>query len=177
MVAKRKSKKQDNISIRQMVVGVIIAVFVAFVALLAYSAYIFQSSNQEEKGFFVCNDERTECRLSQHIHSEIVANVCGNELTFPRETGRTDEMHTHKERNFMHWHSPINVDPETHEPIGEERYRVTTQAFFDQMGFEFPEACPNNPNPELTVHVNEELNEDGLDYVWVDGDDVVIDYN
>jgi hypothetical protein len=147
------------------------------VGFLAYSGYKFQTSEQEEEGFFVCNTEGTECELSQHIHADIEVNVCGENVEFGREKGRTDEMHTHKEKNYMHWHARLKVDPETREPTGTQKDRTTLQAFLTQMEFEFPDSCPNNSEPTLSVFVNEEPNTQGLNYTWVDGDDVVIDYN
>lgn len=172
MAKAKKPKKQ----FKNTIIAVVLVFLLGFIALLAYSAYLFQNAPQEEEGFFVCNDEKTECRLSQHIHADISVSVCGDDFTFPRETGRTDEMHTHKERNYMHWHSPIKVDPVTRDVLPEDRNRVTVQAFLDQMQFKFPGACPNNQNPQMVFRVNEEIREEGTAYIWKDGDDIVIVY-
>ena len=171
-MAKKTKKKSKKI-----LSTILILLTTIVISLLAYSGYRFQTSEQEEEGFFVCNTEGTQCELSQHIHADIAINVCGEDIDFPREKGRTDEMHTHKEKNYMHWHARIKVDPTTREPLGEEKDRLTLQAFLNQMESEFPDSCPNNSEPTLSVFVNEEPNAQGLNYTWVDGDDIVVDYN
>jgi hypothetical protein len=170
-MAKKKTTQKKFLTTFYILLATII------IGFLAYSGYKFQTSEQEEAGFFVCNNEGTECELSQHIHADITLNVCGEVIDFPREKGRTDEMHTHKEKNYMHWHARLKVDPQTREPIGSERDRTTIEAFLTQMEFEFPSSCEGNPEPTLTVLVRDVPNSEGLDYTWLDGNDIVIDYN
>ena len=142
---------------------------------LAYSAIVFKRSKQEEEGFFVCNQDGSVCELSQHIHSDIEVSTCGEDVDFEREEGRIDELHTHKEKDKIHWHDRLKVDPKTREPI--EPSRSTIKAFFAQMDYELPSRCPNNSNPELEVTVNGLPAEAGLDYTWVDGDQITVNYN
>ena len=173
IAGKAKSKKNKN-KLLQLLILILV---IAGVGFLAYSGFAYEGSQEEQEGFFICNDEGTECELSQHIHADIEVNVCGEDIVFLRETGRTDEMHTHKEKNYMHWHARLKVDPETREPLGSDKSRTTIQAFFNQVEFTLPESCTNNPNPELTVTVNEQEVPEGLDYTWFDGDNIVVDYN
>lgn len=173
-MAKGKTKKQNPTKV--FIFGAIGVLLVIILGFLAYSAYTFTNSDEQEKGFVVCNPDKTICTLSQHIHADIEVNVCGEDITFEREKGLTTEMHTHKERNYMHWHDQIKIDPITQEVLPEERDRITVQAFLNQMEFTFPTSCPGNPKPTLTMMVNEVENEQRLQYVWVDGDDILIEY-
>ena len=170
-MAKKKSR-----NIKKILIFIFSIFVIILISLLSYSVYVYQNSEEEEQGFFICNEDKTICELSQHIHAHIDMNICGQNYTFPRETGRTDEMHTHKEKNLMHWHAPVHVDPATQAVLPQDQNRVTVRAFLDQAKYAFPETCPNNQTPVLEVIVNNEIKPEGLDYVWIDGDNVVINY-
>lgn len=168
---KKQPKKSSN-KILQILIGVVL---LGIIGYLIYSVVVFEQSEQEKEGFFACNEDKTVCELSQHIHSDIDLTVCGEHIVFEKEKGRTDEQHTHKEKNLIHWHARLNVDPTTHEPL--DPTRVQIQAFLDQMEYSLPQTCPDNPNPTLTVLINEKPSDMGLDYVWKDGDTITITYN
>ncbi len=42
-----------------------------------------------------------------HIHSDIHLTICGQKFDFPRETGPLSGLHTHKEKNYLHFHDKI----------------------------------------------------------------------
>lgn len=153
-------------------VGAIAAL--AIFGLLGYSVYSYQVSTQEKEGFLVCNDKKTECELSQHIHADIHLTVCGKEIIFPKENGNTTRQHTHKEQNKIHWHAPLKVNPTTKKPI--DPTKVSVASFLKEMKFTFPETCPNNKSPKLTAIINAKRNNDPLSYVWKDGDTITIVY-
>lgn len=168
----KKSPKKQGHKIIPLLIGLVVVTILGY---LIYSVIVFQQSEQEKEGFFACNEDGTVCELSQHIHADIDMTVCGEHIIFEKEKGRTDELHTHKETNLMHWHARLQVDPTTREPLDPTRRQV--QAFLGQMEYTFPESCPNNPNPSLSVFVNDEPSEIGLDYVWKDGDTITVIYN
>lgn len=170
-MATKKKIKSHHHYLRDGVIILIIAVF----GFLGYSAFQFQNSEQESEGFFACNKDNTVCELSAHIHAELEMNACGEEVFFSREEGRVDEMHTHKEKNLLHFHTSIKVDPKTREPLPEELFRSSIAGFFVQMEYELPDNCVSNPNPELDVTVNNQPS--NLDHIWADGDVITIDYN
>jgi len=170
-VSKKPPKKKNSLPIITIIIAV---VALAILGFMGYSVYTYYQSEQEKEGFFACNQDGTVCELSQHIHADIDVTVCGKEIIFPKEAGRTDEQHTHKETNLMHLHARLKVDPQTKEPLNPTRRQV--QAFLDQMDFQFPDTCPDNPNPTMTVYVNDIESSESLDYVWVDGDRIEIEY-
>lgn len=166
----RRPQKHSNSPLKLLVLLAVIALGGFFV----YSVYSYQTSEQEKEGFFTCNADKTVCELSQHVHADIHMDVCGELVTFPKETGRTDMQHTHKETNKLHWHARVKVDPMTRAPL--DPTLQTVQAFLDQMKYNLPEACTKNSSPLLEVRVNDVLEIRGLQYVWKDGDRISVTY-
>jgi hypothetical protein len=169
---KKKTKKNPSKNIFKIL---IILIILAAAGFLVYSTITFQTSEQEKTGFFTCNQDNTICELSQHIHSYLDMNVCGEEVVFSKETGDLDKLHIHKDKNKLHWHSPLRVDPTTRMPL--DASVLSLQSFLEQMEYELPATCPSNENPILTVIANGQIIENGLDYVWKDDDQIQIDYN
>lgn len=151
-----------------------IAVIVATVAFGIYSVSQFQHSEENITGFFTCNDEKTVCEQLQHLHADIEMDVCGKEIIFPKEKGRTDRAHTHKETNKIHWESSLKVDPKTLIPLDSSPFKISS--FLEQMQYSFPKSCPTNPNPILMVTVNDQDMPSKLDYIWQDGDIIKIEH-
>ena len=165
-------KKKPN-SRKRPLLSVIIVVLVLIVGgFFVYSALSFKNSNYEQHGFITCNPENTVCEESKHIHAEIEVSLCREDIQFPKEKGDTGKQHTHKERNKIHWHARLSLDPETKTYIDDTPRRLT--AFFEQMDMTFPTSCPDNPTPQLIVRVNNEERPEGLDYVWQEGDDILV---
>lgn len=167
MSARRKNPKS-------LLKYLVIALVLAAVAFGAYSVLQFQRSEENITGFFTCNEEKTVCEQLQHIHADIEMNVCGKEIIFPKEKGRTDRAHTHKEVNKIHWESSLKVDPQTRIPLDPTPLKIF--AFLEQMQHSFPKSCPDNPNSELNVSVNGQDMPSKLDYVWSDGDMIKVEY-
>lgn len=171
-VSKKIKHKKFQFSPLTLLISVII---LGVAGYLGYTVYEYNKSEQEKEGFFACNEDGSVCELSQHIHADIDLSACGEEIIFPKEAGRTDEQHTHKETNLMHWHARLVVDPETKQPIDPTRRKIS--AFLKQMNYEFPSSCETNKKPSLSVTVNGENELQGLDYVWQDGDKIGIQYD
>ena len=147
---------------------------IALAGFLIFSVYSYQNSEQEKEGFFTCSQDGKVCELSQHIHSQIEVNVCGEKITFPKQKGRLNKAHTHKERNKIHWHEKMQVDPATREPLDPTPLKISS--FLQQMNYEFPNKCSDNSNPILSVTVNGSIVDKKLDYTWKEGDAIIIEY-
>ncbi len=177
---KRSTKKRTDVTVpHTLLVNVGLFVFgiivVGVLGFLFYAAREYQKSEEDVVGFFVCNEEGTVCENSQHIHADIEMNVCGQDIVFEREKGRTDLQHTHKEKNYIHWHSVLRVDPQTRIPLDPKPLYLSS--FLEQMDFTLPTTCPTNDSPVLEVLVNGTLSADGLESLWSDGDKISIQYN
>jgi hypothetical protein len=164
----KKSKPQKTI---HPLFKVGIAIIVLLIgAGLVYSTMLFKNSDYEQQGFITCNEDNTVCEESKHIHAEIEVSYCGEQIQFPKENGDTGKQHTHKERNKIHWHARIPIEPETKIYIDSTPRKLVS--FFEQMGMTPPFSCPTNPNPDVEVIVNNNVQLEGLDYVWQEGDNI-----
>ena len=151
-----------------------ILLITALAGFLIFSAYSYQNSEQEKEGFFACSQDGKICELSQHVHAQIEVNVCGEKITLSKEKGELNKTHTHKEKDKIHWHEKMQVDPATREPLDSTPLKISS--FLQQMNYEFPDKCSDNSNPMLSVTVNGSEASEKLDYTWKDGDDIIIEY-
>lgn len=148
---------------------------IVILTFLGYSVFTYQNSQQEKEGFFTCSKDGKICEISLHIHSEIQMNVCGEEIIFPKEKGNISKQHTHKEKNKLHWHATMKVDPTTRKPL--DSTPLNLSSFLKQMEYELPKSCPQNIYPKLEVSVNGKNSEDKLNYIWEDADKISVSYN
>jgi len=158
---------------QKITIASVIGVVLAF---LGYSVFTYKTSTQETEGFFTCNKEVTVCEISQHIHANLDLTVCGKEIKLEKEEGNTTTaQHTHKEENRLHWHSRLPADPKTRLPL--DTTPLTLVSTLSDLGIAFPPNCPTNRNPKTSVSVNGLPQSSGLQYVWKDGDQIVVEYN
>ncbi len=160
---------------RSIIAGLII--FAAFG--LGYSVYVLYATGAAQRGVIGCVG--TDCYWSAHIHAQADVVVCGEEHRFPIEKGRLDEPHTHEEKNLIHFHERLLIDPQTKE-IQDAR-RLTVGAFFDQMETRFDEThimdrqngglCNGKPG-SVKMFVNGKPDGNFRDYIWKDGDKIHI---
>jgi cytochrome c biogenesis protein CcdA len=169
--------------------AILFSLAVIAIAGIAYSVYVVQTSGAAQRGVVVCLSE-TECYWSAHIHSEIHINVCGDtSYRFPIEVGRLDGPHTHEEKNWIHYHERLRIDPLTKEILNTSP--LTLGAFFREMNVNFSETeilnvrngdnC-NGQAGSVKMYVSRNWNRNELgkpsalfdDYVWRDGDVVTI---
>jgi len=172
-----RSKKQSKKRFKKNNLWLKLAIAIGLLTTIAvgiYSVNTFLNSEQENKGFFVCNDANTVCELSQHAHADLSIYVCEKEVIFPKEKGDLSKAHTHKEKNLMHWHDRLRIDPKTKIPLDPTPLKISS--FLKQMEYEFPKTCGTNPSPTLSVSVNGTKNSEMLDYTWRDGDAIIIEY-
>jgi len=79
---------------------------VLLLAGLAYGIwYSVEQYNLAKENITVCSD--SGCIRTMHIHSDIDITLCGEKIVLPRETGPLNGLHTHKEKNYLHFHDKI----------------------------------------------------------------------
>ncbi|MBI4091231.1 GAP family protein, partial [candidate division WWE3 bacterium] len=160
--------------------AIIAAVLLAIVGL-SYSIYIVYTSGAAQTGVVVCTSA-SECYWSAHIHAEVTINICGEEsYRFPVEKGPLNEPHTHEEKNLIHFHERLLIDPQTKEIL--DPTPLTLDAFFDNMEVAFSESevldkkngdlC-NNQQGTVKMIVNGMPRAEFGDYIWKDGDKIKI---
>ena len=157
-IKKAKKNKTKKLATLWILLGIIL--------LLFYSVSYYYSVGAES-GIIVCNKE--ECSIAMHIHADIDTEICGEKIKFPLEKGDLSKLHTHKERNLIHWHDTTPIDIETKERLRPEDLSI--RSFFEQMEFNLPENC-NGRKSELKVLVNER--EENLDYSYEDNDYIIV---
>ncbi len=139
---------------------------------IKYSLDAFEKG-QAALGIVICDE--TECQKSMHIHSDVIFDLCETgSISLPRETGPLNGLHTHKERNYLHFHDSIPLNYETRED--EYDKRLTIQEIIDVFELDMDKYCDMSRNPQVSVFVNDEIPADGLQYNWVDGDEILIRY-
>ena len=138
------------------------------VAVLLYYSVLEYMEQSEATGITICKEG--ECIKTLHIHSDITFDLCGRSTTLPREGAELAGLHTHKEKNFLHFHDRVEVDPVTQEQRFDKRLSLREiLEMFDLT----PDKYCGGPGPFETIFtVNGEVLGDGLDYNWKDGDDL-----
>ena len=156
-------KKNKNILRHLIFILLILGVAV----LLYYSVqqYLEQS---EATGITICNEG--ECIKTLHIHSDITFDLCGRSITLPREGGELAGLHTHKEKDLLHFHDKVSVDPDSKEQLFDKRLSLGEVLEMFELS---PDEYCSGPGPfEVIFTVNGEVPDEGLDYNWQDGDDL-----
>ncbi len=158
------------------------SVALVVVVVLGYYGYVFSRSEAEIEGITVC-ESADVCYRTVHVHADVIIDVCGEQMRLPLEKGPLDGPHTHKERNKIHFHSKLRIDPRTEAFLETEPLRLGR--FMDVMNVRFNKECfgescngmtCNGQPGELSMQVN------GLDdtefdqYVWKDGDQIVMQF-
>ena len=154
---------------------------IAVLILVGYSFYYFNLTSSESTGITVC--EGNECFWAAHIHAELQVLVCGEELYLPLESGDLSATHIHKERNQLHFHERLPVDPETKEVTDFSPLRLGV--FFEKTTIPFtPDCIGDHCNGDLcngipgtlTMTVDGQPNTEFQDYIWKEGDTIIIKF-
>jgi hypothetical protein len=145
---------------------------------LSYSvSYFYQAGG--ERGFVVCGDDG--CDLAIHWHAQMYFDLCGQDYTLPLESGDLNNVHTHKEANYLHYHALIKTNEAGSEILEPEKLAIGN--IFDFMGVEFTNECFNgycngqdcNGKPgTLKVIVNGQENSEFNNYWYKDGDEIEV---
>lgn len=163
-------KKKPTASGRQKSVfkPIIFILLIAGLALLI--AYSVQEYNRqtEASGITICKEN--ECIKTLHIHSDITFDLCGKSTRLARETGELVGLHSHKEKNQLHFHDKIQLDPDTLEQRLDKR--LSLREILKTLDLTPDEYCGGSGPFETIFTVNGEVPGEGLDYNWKDGDDL-----
>lgn len=154
------------------VAGVIAIIIVAATGLYFYRQY--KESGFEQEGFVVCNKEGI-CEKSVHVHATLNVSICQERKNLPKETGRLTRVHTHKEKNLLHFHERLRISPKTNEPINPEP--LTIKAALQELKIRLPDKCPDGKPGKLKLTVNGETQEKIPDYIWKDGDKIELTFD
>jgi len=161
----------------------IVISWIVLLVLLGLLYSVMQYYAQDpEGGVIVCKDPN-HCEVSMHVHADLKVSMCGKEIIFPSERGDLSKVHTHKERNKLHWHDLEKIDPKTKEIVNTSK--LTLHAFFEQMRERFTDtcllercngdSCPGSKNPgKVSMMVNGVPNTKFEKYIWKDGDKMVV---
>ena len=166
---------------RKLKTGIVLSLIILLTAGLAYSVVIVHTSGAAQRGVKVCVSD-SECYWSAHIHAELELDICGDaSYRFPIEVGPLDGPHTHEEKNRIHFHERLRIDPKTEIILNTSLLHVGT--FLDNMEVEFSrdmiqdkkngDVCNDKPG-YVKMYVNEKPNGAFRDYVWKDGDKIRI---
>ncbi|MDH5596589.1 MAG: hypothetical protein OEY44_00670 [Candidatus Peregrinibacteria bacterium] len=157
-----KSRK-IRISLKSVLI-VLLIVAIGYLVKMSIDEY---KSQAEAMGIVVCSEEG--CIKTMHIHSDVEFDLCGQSLTLPRETGPLSGLHTHKEKNYLHFHDEVQLNSDTKEQLFEKRLSI--QELLEIFQIEAGDYCGDS-EVKTRVIVNDLEPEDGLEYNWKDGDNI-----
>ncbi len=112
------------------------------------------------------------CIKTMHIHSDIDISICGKAISLPREHGPLNGLHTHKEKNYLHFHDKVPLV--SGENTLEWDKRLSIGEVFEIFAIKPEELC-GRPEVEMILKVNEIVAPEGLKTMWTDGDDITIE--
>ncbi len=152
---------------------------VVLAGVARFFSYSIQQYNSEgaSEGIVVCDE--TSCILTVHIHADIAFDLCGEHITLPRETGPLDGLHTHKEKNYLHFHDKVPMNFEKYKASKEKEVlfdkRLTLQEILDVFALNPTTYC-GSEEVTTTWQVNGAEPQEGVQYNWKDGDDITLTY-
>lgn len=161
-ILKHRDKKLQSI-------GIILVVVVVGV-LFFYVANLFGSENvQSDKPLVICQPqnappEQQKCFWTAHIHFTIKVFKGNEEIPVGFEQGELEGKHTHAEKNKVHWHGLLSVNPVTKEVTDLSPLQVGNIPKDLKLSVE--------GNPMFIVN-GKEVNSF---YIWQDGDVIEILY-
>jgi hypothetical protein len=152
-------------------------------AYIAYSVWYFLANQESVEEFQVCSADR--CVKTFHIHSNIHFDICGKSINLPLEHGPLEESHTHKERNYVHFHERLPYDPVSGKLLDTTPLQLST--FMNDFDIRFNErciagycngdVCPDGKLGTIRMFVNEQPNTEFDKYVWKDKDEILITFS
>jgi len=162
-------------------VGYAIAIIV--LGYIAYSVYYYLSTAEKVEEYEVCANGR--CVKTFHIHMETKFDICGKNINLPLEHGSLEKSHTHKERNYMHFHERLPYDQASGQLLDTTPLQLNSLMnefdirFNDRCVAEYcnGDSCPDGKPGTIRMFVNEQPNTEFDKYVWKDGDEILITFN
>jgi len=152
-----------------LIIGFVIVGLVAFF----YVANRFSGGEKgvtTEKPITTCQPENApveqqKCYYTAHSHFTLSLQVNGQKQDLHFEKGDLQKSHTHAEKNKIHWHTTIPVDPQTKQVTDYSQLKL--KAVFDELKIDYQ-------GKKVTVLVSGQEKQEGLDYIWQDGDSVEV---
>jgi hypothetical protein len=160
-------KKHPETSLIKKIVTAIVLIAVGILAYYSIGEY---NKQKAAEGIVICNTETNECLKTLHIHSDITIDVCGYEVKLPREIGALNGLHTHKEKNYLHFHDKLPLEQTSKEQLFDKR--LSLQEVLDTFTINPAEHCTGSTPIVTDVTVNGTTPSDGLQYNWTDGDQI-----
>lgn len=143
-----KKKTQETSLVKKILTAIIL---IAVGGLIYYSIGEYNKQKAAE-GIVICNTETNECLKTLHIHADITIDVCGHIVDLQREVGDLSGLHTHKEKNYLHFHDKLQLEPATKEQLFDKR--LSLQEVFDAFKIDPAEHCTGSTPIVTDVTVN-----------------------
>jgi hypothetical protein len=149
---------------------IIVLVIVAVAGFFWLANFLGSGEKAEsEKPALICKPqnappEKQECFWTAHIHFHLQAFKGLEELPIGFEQGDLRGIHNHADKNLVHWHGLIPVDPKTKE--------VTDWSAFEVQKISSDLKLSPERKPKFIVNGQEVAPV----YVWKDGDHIEIHY-
>lgn len=142
---------------------------VAVILFFIYSIYSYKKIELAVDGFLTCAQGR--CFWTNHIHTLVLINVCGQTRNLPKFKGPLNAAHTHAEDNVIHWHDKLEVFPDTKEFFDPKP--LTLRSAFTNLDISLNkdgEKCPDGSIGTLKMFVNGNVETKFDEYKWNDQD-------
>lgn len=149
------------------------------IGYLTYAIYVYYTEGVQN-GVVIC-ETGGACFRTMHVHADVEIEICGEQIKLPLEKGSLDGPHTHKERNKIHFEGKPAIDTVSKQLLDISPLKLGT--FMQVMGVRFDVQCLDNKcNGDLCdgkpgmvgMFVNGKENKEFQNYVWKDGDQIVI---
>ncbi len=172
-----KKEKPHLLSVKT-IAAIVVTLLVFGLIGFSVQRYYEKTSEAGEREFFCAGEE---CFVTMHIHSEVDFDLCGEYFDLGKEEAALEEVHTHKEKNKLHWHAPLPADPQTQEII--DYSNLTLEHTFASLGRTlnstcFEQWCSGNickgKTTAFNIVVNGVQRTEKEKYVWSDGDKILI---
>lgn len=124
---------------------------------------------ESEKPLVICQPqnappEKQRCFWTAHIHAHVEVFKKGNRIPLNFEQGILEGIHTHSEKDKIHWHGLIPVDPTIKEVRDWSALKVENLPRDLKLSIE--------GTPKFIVNSKEVVSS----YIWQDGDHIEIKY-
>lgn len=183
--APAKKEVRTNIIILLFVLATVI-IFVSYLA----THFTGETGIKSDKGITFCQPENAppteqKCYFTAHWHVHFdTIKICDQTKIFPYETGDLQKLHTHVETNKIHWHGFLPVNPVTKQITDESQLKLSN--LFAELkipiapdgiyNFKNGNRCPSGRVGSLKILINGAEQKDFLNYIWKDGDHIVIEF-
>ena len=103
----------------------------------------------------------------KHVDANLEITICGKVFDLPKDRGTLDNIHTHKEKNVLHWHGTGEGDSD----------RTTKNLMEIILKDEIPKSCTAKGIPiKLDLTVNGQVQTDPQNYIWEDSDKLTLTF-